>query len=75
MLNIPLHSRITGKAARAEALRKFMRYIREKERVNLGIEEEHCEELHEHFHTIQEKLLLQLDDPAKATWWIFSELS
>ena len=30
MMNIPLHSRIIGKAGRAEALRKFMIYISEK---------------------------------------------
>lgn len=33
MMNIPLHSRIIGKAGRAEALRKFMLYINEKEGV------------------------------------------
>lgn len=33
MMNIPLHSRITGKAGRAEALRNFMRYISDKEGV------------------------------------------
>jgi peptidoglycan/xylan/chitin deacetylase (PgdA/CDA1 family) len=33
MMNIPLHSRITGKAGRAEALRNFMKYISEKEGV------------------------------------------
>ncbi|KXT05354.1 hypothetical protein AC578_11081 [Pseudocercospora eumusae] len=30
MMNIPLHSRITGKAGRAEALRNFMHYISQK---------------------------------------------
>jgi len=30
MMNIPLHSRITGKAGRAEALRNFMLYVSEK---------------------------------------------
>jgi peptidoglycan/xylan/chitin deacetylase (PgdA/CDA1 family) len=30
LMNIPLHSRITGKAGRAEALRNFMRYIADK---------------------------------------------
>lgn len=30
MMNIPLHSRITGKAGRSEALRNFLRYISEK---------------------------------------------
>lgn len=30
MMNIPLHSRITGKAGRSEALRNFMLYISEK---------------------------------------------
>lgn len=33
MMNIPLHSRITGKPGRAEALRGFMKYISEKEGV------------------------------------------
>lgn len=33
MMNIPMHSRIVGKAGRAEALRKFMEYIGEKEGV------------------------------------------
>jgi len=30
MMNIPMHSRILGKAGRAEALRNFMKYISEK---------------------------------------------
>ena len=30
MMNIPMHSRIVGKAGRAEALRNFMKYISEK---------------------------------------------
>lgn len=30
MMNIPLHSRIIGKPGRAEALRNFMIYVREK---------------------------------------------
>lgn len=33
MMTIPLHSRITGKPGRSEALRKFMKYISEKEGV------------------------------------------
>jgi peptidoglycan/xylan/chitin deacetylase (PgdA/CDA1 family) len=33
MMNIPMHSRIVGKAGRAEALRNFMNYISEKEGV------------------------------------------
>ena len=33
MMNIPLHSRITGKAGRAEALRNFMLYVSQKEGV------------------------------------------
>ncbi|TID16041.1 chitin deacetylase 1 [Venturia nashicola] len=33
MMNIPMHSRIVGKAGRAEALRNFMNYIAEKEGV------------------------------------------
>ena len=32
-MNIPLHSRITGKAGRSEALRKFCEYISTKEDV------------------------------------------
>lgn len=30
LMNIPLHSRISGKAGRAEALRNFMKYINDK---------------------------------------------
>lgn len=33
MMNIPMHSRIVGKAGRAEALRNFMKYVSEKEGV------------------------------------------
>lgn len=33
MMNIPLHSRITGKAGRSEALRRFCEYISKKEGV------------------------------------------
>ncbi|KAF2644566.1 glycoside hydrolase/deacetylase [Massarina eburnea CBS 473.64] len=33
MMNIPMHSRIVGKAGRAEALRNFMMYVSEKEGV------------------------------------------
>lgn len=33
MMNIPLHSRITGKAGRSEALREFCEYISHKEGV------------------------------------------
>lgn len=33
MMTIPMHSRIVGKAGRAEALRNFMNYISEKEGV------------------------------------------
>ncbi|GAB7366741.1 hypothetical protein MBLNU230_g0696t2 [Neophaeotheca triangularis] len=33
MMNIPLHTRITGKPGRCEALRNFMKYISEKEGV------------------------------------------
>ena len=33
MMNIPLHSRITGKPGRSEALRRFCEYINEKEGV------------------------------------------
>ena len=30
MMNVPLHSRITGKAGRAEALRNFLKYVADK---------------------------------------------
>jgi peptidoglycan/xylan/chitin deacetylase (PgdA/CDA1 family) len=33
MMNIPMHSRIVGKAGRAEALRNFMKYVSEQEGV------------------------------------------
>lgn len=33
MMTIPLHSRIAGKPGRSEGLRKFMKYISEKEGV------------------------------------------
>lgn len=33
MMNIPLHSRVTGKAGRSEALRNFCEYISKKEGV------------------------------------------
>ncbi|KAF2708096.1 carbohydrate esterase family 4 protein [Pleomassaria siparia CBS 279.74] len=33
MMNIPMHSRIVGKAGRAEALRRFMLYVQSKEGV------------------------------------------
>ncbi|RMY41073.1 hypothetical protein D0866_00848 [Hortaea werneckii] len=33
MMNIPLHSRITGKAGRCEALRRFCEYVSQKEGV------------------------------------------
>lgn len=33
MMNIPLHSRITGKPGRCEALRKFCEYVAAKEGV------------------------------------------
>lgn len=49
MMNIPLHTRITGKPGRCEALRNFMKYVSEKEGVWVATREEIAEHMHKEF--------------------------
>ncbi|KAF2756459.1 putative chitin deacetylase [Pseudovirgaria hyperparasitica] len=49
MMTIPLHTRITGKPGRCEALRNFMMYISEKEDVWVTTREQIARHMHEEF--------------------------
>jgi peptidoglycan/xylan/chitin deacetylase (PgdA/CDA1 family) len=48
-MNIPMHTRIIGKPGRSEALRKFMKYISEKEGVWVTTRKEIAKHMHDNF--------------------------